>query len=151
MKFSSERPFADPENESVLLMRQPTNAASIEGLQVLSLDDTIRVLGEPFSAPIRSADLSLGSIIPILAITRQRVPSIAAASSNDLVCFGAFPAGCQHRFRLMSVKRSHHAYAGEHRRPGSSGSIDTARTATIGRVPWQLYIWQRVGCSPNPP
>ena len=29
--------------------------------------------------------------------------------------------------------------------------LDTARTATIGRVPWQLYIWQRVGCSPNPP
>jgi hypothetical protein len=52
---------------------------------------------------------------------------------------------------LAMVQRPHHAYAGEHRRPGSSGSIDTAQTATVGRVPWQLCIWQRVGCSPNPP
>jgi hypothetical protein len=43
------------------------------------------------------------------------------------------------------------AYAGKHRGPGSSGSIDTAQTATVGRVPWQLCIWQRVGCYPNPP
>jgi hypothetical protein len=137
----------DGQNET----ERPDHSASLGDSITSSTRIRFSVHKEPFSAPVRSADLSLGSIIPILAITRQRLPSIAAASSNDLVCFGAFPAGCQRRFRLMSMKRSHHAYAGEHRRPGSSGLIDTARTATIGRVPWQLYIWQRVGCSPNPP
>ena len=33
----------------------------------------------------------------------------------------------------------------------SAGSIDTARKAVVGRVPCKLCIWQRVGCSPNPP
>ena len=52
---------------------------------------------------------------------------------------------------LAMVQRPHRAYPSEHRLPGSSRSIDTAQTATVGRVPWQLCIWQRVGCSPNPP
>jgi hypothetical protein len=33
--------------------------------------------------------------------------------SNDPVDFGAFPARCCCRFRLMPSQRSHHAYAGE--------------------------------------
>src|SRR5260370_6758165 len=32
----------------------------------------------------------------------------------------------------------------------SAGSIDTARTAAVGRVPCQLCILQRVGCFPKP-
>src|SRR5260221_8556688 len=32
----------------------------------------------------------------------------------------------------------------------SAGSIDTARTAAVGRGPCQLFIWQRGGCFPNP-
>ena len=74
-----------------------------------------------------------------------------AQSSNDLVGFRPFSTACWRRFWLMSAKRSHHAYAGEHRRPGSAGSIDTAQTAVVERVPCQLCIWQRVGCSPNRP
>ena len=63
-----------------------------------------------------------GSIIPIFLITRQRLAGITARSFDDLVCFGAFPTWCRCRFRLTSVKRSHHSDTSEYRRPVALGN-----------------------------